>query len=181
MLSGEGDDGTEPTRSDVHLVESGSFNIVIPVSGELAAVRQVEIRNQLESRSVITEILDEGTQVRKGDVVVRLADDEIRQRILDAEDKVKNAQSDLIAAEQNLEIKRSARESELEKADLAIELATLALQAWEEGEVVKKREELALAEPRSSASHEGRFPPRSTPIASSSGSRRPPDSSSRSS
>jgi len=118
----------------------------IPVSGELAAVRQVEIRNQLESRSVITEILDEGTQVKKGDVVVRLADDEIRQRILDAEDKVKNAQSDLIAAEQNLEIKRSARESELEKADLAIELATLALKAWEEGEVVKKREELALAE-----------------------------------
>ena len=146
MLSGEGDDGTERTRSDVHLVESGSFNIVIPVSGELAAVRQVEIRNQLESRSVITEILDEGTQVKKGDVVVRLADDEIRQRILDAEDKVKNAQSDLIAAEQNLEIKRSARESELEKADLAIELATLALKAWEEGEVVKKREELALAE-----------------------------------
>ncbi|MHC4833575.1 MAG: HlyD family secretion protein, partial [Planctomycetota bacterium] len=146
MLSGEGQDGTERTRSDVHLVESGSFNIVIPVSGELAAVRQVEIRNQLESRSVITEILDEGTQVKKGDVVVRLADDEIRQRILDAEDKVKNAQSDLIAAEQNLEIKRSARESELEKADLAIELATLALKAWEEGEVVKKREELALAE-----------------------------------
>lgn len=145
MLSGDGEDPTERTRSDVHLVESGSFNIVIPVSGELAAVRQVEIRNQLESRSVITEILDEGTQVRKGDVIVRLADDEIRQRILDAEDKVKNAQSDLIAAEQNLEIKRSARDSELEKADLAIELATLALKAWEEGEVVKRREELALS------------------------------------
>ena len=130
---------------DLHEVEIGSFNIVIPVSGELAAVRQVEIRNKLESRSVITEIVDEGTQVKAGDVLVRLADEEIKQRILDAEDKVKNAQSDLIAAEQNLEIKRSARESELEKADLAIELATLALKAWEEGEVVAKREELELA------------------------------------
>lgn len=130
---------------DLHQVEVGSFNIVIPVSGELAAVRQVEIRNKLESRSVITEIVDEGLQVRAGDVLVRLADEDIKQRILDADDKVKNAQSDLIAAEQNLQIKRSARESELEKADLAIELATLALKAWEEGEVVAKREELALA------------------------------------
>ncbi|MFM1889959.1 MAG: hypothetical protein RLZZ565_716, partial [Planctomycetota bacterium] len=130
---------------DLHEVEVGSFNIVIPVSGELAAVRQVEIRNKLESRAVITEIVDEGTQVKAGDVLVRLADEDIKQRILDAEDKVKNAQSDLIAAEQNLEIKRSARESELEKADLAIELATLALKAWEEGEVVAEREELELA------------------------------------
>jgi HlyD family secretion protein len=133
------------TGKDLHEVEAGSFNIVIPVSGELAAVRQVEIRNKLESRAVITEIVDEGTQVKAGDVLVRLADEDIKQRILDAEDKVKNAQSDLIAAEQNLEIKRSARESELEKADLAIELATLALQAWEEGEVVAEREELELA------------------------------------
>ncbi|MGA1707386.1 MAG: efflux RND transporter periplasmic adaptor subunit [Phycisphaerales bacterium] len=133
------------TGKDLHEVEVGSFNIVIPVSGELAAVRQVEIRNKLESRAVITEIVDEGTQVKAGDVLVRLADEDIKQRILDAEDKVKNAQSDLIAAEQNLEIKRSARESELEKADLAIELATLALQAWEEGEVVAEREELELA------------------------------------
>lgn len=130
---------------DIHLVERGSFNIVIPVSGELAAVRQVEIRNKLESRAVITEIVDEGRQVSAGEVLVRIADEDIKQRILDAEDKVKNSQSDLIAAEQNLEIKRSARESELEKADLAIELATLALKAWEEGEVVKKREELAIA------------------------------------
>ncbi len=136
---------TAGAGKDLHEVEFGSFNIVIPVSGELAAVRQVEIRNKLESRSVITEIVDEGSQVRAGDVLVRLADEDIKQRILDAEDKVKNAQSDLVAAEQNLEIKRSARESELEKADLAIELATLALKAWEEGEVVKKREELAIA------------------------------------
>ncbi|MGA0419894.1 MAG: hypothetical protein ACO3P9_07675 [Phycisphaerales bacterium] len=52
MLSGEGDDGTEPTRSDVHLVESGSFNIVIPVSGEAAAPppRSVRSRSATSSR-----------------------------------------------------------------------------------------------------------------------------------
>ena len=52
------------TGKDLHEVEVGSFNIVIPVGGELAAVRQVEIRNKLESRAVITEIVDEGTQVK---------------------------------------------------------------------------------------------------------------------
>ncbi len=130
---------------DLHAVERGSFNIVIPVSGELAAVRQVEIRNRLESRAVITSIVDEGRLVRQGDLIVQLADEEIRNRIKDAEDKLKNAQSDLVAAEQNLQIRLSARESDLEKADLQIHLARLALEAWQQGEVVAKREELALA------------------------------------
>ena len=42
-------------------------------------------------------------------------------------------------------IKQNTRDSELEKADLAVELANLALLAWENGEVVSKRQTLALA------------------------------------
>lgn len=143
--TGGAEAGNAIAGKDLHQVERGSFNIVIPVSGELAAVRQVEIRNKLEGRAVITSIVDEGSQVRAGDVVVRLADEEIKQKIQDGEDKLKSAQSELVAAEQKLGIQRSTRESELEKADLDIELATLALKAWEEGEVIAKREELALA------------------------------------
>jgi len=142
--TGGAEAGDAIAGKDLHQVERGSFNIVIPVSGELAAVQQVEIRNKLEGRAVITSIVDEGSQVRAGDVVVRLADEEIKQKIQDGEDKLKSAQSELVAAEQKLGIQRSTRESELEKADLDIELATLALKAWEEGEVVAKREELAL-------------------------------------
>ena len=144
-IGGSGGETRSGEGRDVHTVSTGGFNIVIPVSGELAAVRQVEIRNRLESRAMITSIVDEGRLVRRGETIVTLADEEIRNRIKDAEDKLNGAQSDLVAAEQNLQIRLSARESDLEKADLQIQLARLALQAWEEGEVVAKREELALS------------------------------------
>ncbi|MDZ4830315.1 MAG: HlyD family efflux transporter periplasmic adaptor subunit [Phycisphaerae bacterium] len=131
--------------ADTFVVERSNFDMVIPVSGELAAMKQIEVRNRLESRAVITEVVAEGKMVRKGEVVLRLAEEELRDKIKDAKDKVNTATSEKIAAEQGLSIKKNTRDSELEKADLAIELANLALLAWKEGEVVSKRQSLELA------------------------------------
>ncbi len=130
--------------AEVFVVEVSDFDMAIPVSGELAAQKQIEVRNRLESKAVITEIVSEGKSVKKGDVVLRLAEEEIRDKIKDAKDKVNTADSEMIAAEQSLAIKENQRASELEKADLAVDTAQLALLAWENGEVVKKRQELDL-------------------------------------
>jgi len=143
--------GSAPTEQstigarDLHTVEKSSFDMVLPVSGELAAQQQVEIRNKLESRAVITEIVTEGTRVSKGDVVVRLAQEELIDKIKDARDKVNSAQSAEIAAKQALAIKQGEKQSELDKADVTVRIAELALQGWQEGEVVNKRQQLALA------------------------------------
>ncbi|MEY2796046.1 MAG: hypothetical protein RIR10_1762 [Planctomycetota bacterium] len=143
--------GSTPTEQstigarDLHTVEKSSFDMVLPVSGELAAQQQVEIRNKLESRAVITEIVAEGTRVSKGDVVVRLAQEELIDKIKDARDKVNSAQSAEIAAKQALAIKQGEKQSELDKADVTVRIAELALQGWQEGEVVNKRQQLALA------------------------------------
>jgi len=148
MFAGGGmTDAPEATidTTQLHTVARGDFDIVIPVSGELAAERQVEIRNLVEGRAVITEIVDEGTFVRKGQVLLKLADDEIIDRIKDGEDQVKTAESNVVSAEQNLEIRRSTMASDLEKSDLEIQIAELDLQAWREGDVVSKRQSLDLA------------------------------------
>lgn len=131
--------------TQLHTVGRGGFDIVIPSSGELAAERQVEIRNLVEGRAVITEIVDEGTFVRKGQTLLKLADDELIDRIKDGEDQVKTAESNVISAEQNLEIRKSTMASDLEKSDLEIQIAELDLKAWEEGEVVSRRQSLDLA------------------------------------
>ncbi|MFM7133450.1 MAG: hypothetical protein ACKO0W_03945, partial [Planctomycetota bacterium] len=76
---GGGDDAATVaavSARDLHSVEKGSFDMILPVSGELAAQQQVELRNKLETRAVITEIAAEGTRVSKGDVLVRLAQEE---------------------------------------------------------------------------------------------------------
>jgi len=118
---------------------------VLPVSGELAALRKIEIRNKLEGRAIITEIAPEGKRVAAGDLLIKLAEEELITKLKDGEDKLKTAQGEVIAAEQNLSIKEQEKQSELDKADVAVRMAELGLQGWLNGDVVKKRQELATA------------------------------------
>ncbi|MEM7228482.1 MAG: efflux RND transporter periplasmic adaptor subunit [Planctomycetota bacterium] len=125
--------------------KTGGFDITIPASGELAALRQTEIRNRLEStRAVIKEIIDEGKRVKKGDILFRLSEEEIKTKIEDEEEKVNNAENALVNANANLDNRVSMRKTELAKADLQIHLAELALQAWEKGEDISERRRLNL-------------------------------------
>ena len=131
--------------ADRHVVRRGSFDITIPTSGELAALHQIEIRNKLKSRGVLTEIVAEGTTVKEGDVLMRFADEDMRSRIKDAKDAVNTAESNLVSSQAKLDITVSEHQSELANTDLRVMLAELALKAWRKGEVVSRRKELAVA------------------------------------
>ncbi len=131
--------------ADMFIVTRGDFDISIPASGELAAAKQTEIENQLETNAIITEIVEEGTFVRKGDVLFRLNDQEIRDRIVDAADAIDQAQNALENAVANLEIAKKSRESQLSEANLRIRLAERALDAWMNGDDVSRKMQLDLA------------------------------------
>ncbi|MCI0363153.1 MAG: HlyD family efflux transporter periplasmic adaptor subunit [Phycisphaerales bacterium] len=131
--------------SDIATARRGEFQISLPVSGELAAMNQIEIRNRLDTQAIITEIVAEGKWVNTGDVLLKLNDDELRNKVKDGIDEVNVAEAAAIAAASELDITIKERESELAKADLAIRLAELAWKSWEEGEDISKRKELALA------------------------------------
>ena len=138
FLRNGGDDQARASQSDYFRVRKGGFDITLPVSGELAALKQIDIRNNLDGRAIITEIVTEGTFVHAGDIVLRLNDEEVRNKVREAQDKVNTSESALIAAQATLEIEVKAR-------DLAVQLAELALKAWQEGEAKTKLEELQLA------------------------------------
>jgi multidrug efflux pump subunit AcrA (membrane-fusion protein) len=131
-------------RAELVAARRGGFDIVVPASGELAAIREMEIRNELEERAAITEIVAEGAHVKKGEVILRFNADDLATRIKDAEDELNNAENTLENAQADLEIKNKTRESELAAADLKITLTDLALKSWEEGEVVETRQNLNL-------------------------------------
>ena len=94
----EGQENNGNGRPDLFIVKRGSFDITIPASGELAALNQVEIRNKLESRAAITYIVDEGINVKAGDILLRLNDEDISDRVKDAEDSVNTSQNSLVTA-----------------------------------------------------------------------------------
>lgn len=140
FLNGAGATGGGMSPEAFYVVQRQSFTMTLPARGELHAASQIEVRNQLEDRATITEIVAEGASVKKGDLLIRLAEVKLVDRIKDAQDAVKVGESAVIAAEQAIEIEQSAMASAMDQATLQIALSKLAVQAWEKGELVSKRQ-----------------------------------------
>jgi len=132
-------------ETDLHHVRAGDFEITIPASGELAAGEQVELRCELDGSSTIMEIIDEGTAVQEGDVLVKLDDKDVRERIEKSEEEVVSARNRVETRTADLAIAEKSRESSLAQATVAVDQSRLALLSWQEGEVVARRNQLALS------------------------------------
>jgi len=134
-----------PAPVDLHRVSSMSFEIETVATGELEALEQTELRSQLENQSTITQLVEEGTKVQKGDMLVELNSESIKTAIDDELLKVETARSDLVAAENGYEIQINENDANLRRAQLKMDLAEIELRKWEEGDLVKKLEDLNLA------------------------------------
>jgi len=130
--------------ADLHLVEPTSFDISVIASGELEAQQQTEIRSRVEGQATITYVAPEGSRVQEGDLLVEFNADEIEAEIEEDQLQVESSRSELIAAENALEIQKSENEAALRQARLKVELAELELKKWEEGDLIKRRQELYL-------------------------------------
>lgn len=138
------DNNNLSSEPDWHEVLPISFDITIVASGELNARDQLNVKSQVEGKASIIEIVDEGATVSQGDPIVKLADDEIRDKIEQQELAVEKAQTEEIAAKENLEISKSEAES-LRKADeVKLALADLELAKWMNGTVKEKTSELSI-------------------------------------
>lgn len=121
------------------------FQISVTASGDLAAKNSIEIKNPVETRTTIVELVPEGTIVSAGDLLVQLNTDEIDSRLRDEDLQVIGAQNNLAAAESSLKIQISQNASSLTDATLKVELAKLALERWRKGEVARQREQQRIA------------------------------------
>ncbi len=149
-LSDSGRDGEDsPASSNAspewHTVSRTNFDIIVTSTGELDAKNKLFIRNEVEGKTTITDIVDEGTRVFKDDVLIRLADDTIKLQIEDSKEAVQKAEADQIAKEQTLAIEKSEAES-LKRADeVKLALSELELAKWRDGTVEQTSRKLQLA------------------------------------
>jgi RND family efflux transporter MFP subunit len=142
---GEADGATnEQVGTQWYTAQVTDFEVVVTASGELEAADQLEVQSRVGGRPSIVEVIEEGTMVGEGDVLVRLDDQDIRQRIEQDLLEVEQARADAVTAEQELAIAQSTAESELSAAQLDVVLAELDLAKWQRGDVVQRRRELEL-------------------------------------
>jgi HlyD family secretion protein len=142
--SGQADSGA-PQPTDWYVAQKQNFDLTVLASGELTAKDQVEVKNLVEGTTTITEIVEEGTPAKAGDVLARLADDQIRTRIEEQQLNVAKAEADKIAAEQNVYIQKNEAESNRKAGEVKLALAELDLAKWRNGDDPQKRREHKLA------------------------------------
>jgi len=126
-------------------VERRDFLLEVMASGELEAIDQVDVKSQVEGQNAIVYVVAEGQWVEEGELLVRLADDQIREKVQQEELQVEQARATLKEAEQKLSIRRSEADSEVRKAEMKLELSKLSLAQWREGTDRQKERELDLA------------------------------------
>ncbi len=140
---GRGAAGQTSLAESVAVVMS-TFDINATAVGELEARKQIEVRSQLEQPTTIVDVVREGTNVKAGEVLVRLNADSIQQQIDEEMLRVETARADLAVAENAYEIQINENDSALRKAILAVELAELDQKQWLDGDVTSKRSKLEL-------------------------------------
>lgn len=139
-----GKSGSGPAAAEVFPVAKSTFNISVVANGELQARNQVEIRSKLEKQASIVQLVDEGSRVKQGDILIKLNIEEIENQYQEEVAKVEAAKSDLVVSQNNYEIQLKQNDSELRKANLALELARIEYEKWLNGDDVKKRQEIDL-------------------------------------
>lgn len=115
-----------------------NLDITVKQEGELAAVSNVEVRNEVQGRRTITYLIAEGTRVKAGDVLARLDGE-------DLETQIERLESDLVRAEMNLAEEReqlawqlSQNAADIESAQVALSLAEMELAKYEQGQWPKQ-------------------------------------------
>ncbi|HEY3245786.1 MAG TPA: efflux RND transporter periplasmic adaptor subunit [Phycisphaerae bacterium] len=118
----------------VFTVSRRSFPVILPEKGELKAGKSVDIKSEVEGRSRIIWLIAEGTEVQEGDLLVKLASDEIEEKVRNQTIQEANATAALEAAEREFEILRDQNGSDIRKAELQLSNAQIDLQKYMKGD-----------------------------------------------
>lgn len=138
--------GQATTDVQIFQVTRRSFPVILQEKGELKAASLITVRNEVEGKSTIIYLVPEGTHVKKGELLVELASNEIDDKIRDAEIKLAVAKAAHEASEKELQILKDKNASDIRKADLALWLAEKTVEKYKEGDAaqLKQTDELAL-------------------------------------
>ena len=130
---------------DKFVVVPQSFKVVLKEKGELKAAKSTDVKCEVEGKSTIISLIDEGTPVKEGDLLVELASNEIDDRIQKEELSESNAVTAFEAAKAELDIQRDQNDSNIRKGRLQIELKQLELDKYEKGDWTQKVKDAKIA------------------------------------
>lgn len=125
-------------------VARGELVITVGDRGELDSIDAVTVQNELQGNGKLVSILEEGKPVKKGDVVAKLDTDSFVKLQNDQDVKWQTADGKVKTTKSALSQAKNKAEGEIAKAELALTLARIELEAYDDpkGEYVKDLDKL---------------------------------------
>jgi HlyD family secretion protein len=136
------EDPANATKPALATVTKGPMQITVTEGGALASAKPVKIINEMEGRATILFLVKEGSQVKAGDVVVKLDSADVRDKINDFEVKVEQEAAALKQAQERHAIQLNQNESDITMAELASEFAKTDYEKYMNGDYPQKKKKL---------------------------------------
>ncbi len=142
--------GTGGDDSAIHIVEPTTLNVSLKEDGELKPVNSVAIKCEVEAQGfqrglTIKSVVEESTAVKKGDLLVELTSDEMKDRLESEEIELRQIGAALENAREALAITRSDNASRIKKAEIDLEVAILELDRYTLGEFENRKTSIDIA------------------------------------
>jgi len=141
---------TDLSQALTFTVKPGPLTINIVESGTISAREQIIIKNEVEGKTSIIYLIPEGSQVKKGDLLVELDASGLMDTQIDQEIKVQNAEAAYVNATESLAVAENQAKSDIDLAMLTLDFANQDLKKYINGEypndLQKAEAEITLAE-----------------------------------
>lgn len=101
-----------------YTVERGPLSINLTETGTIKSRDQHIVKSQVEGRTSIIYVIDEGAVVKEGDLLVELDSSTLQDRLVDQQIQVENTEADYISTSENLEVVKIQSQSNIARAEL---------------------------------------------------------------
>ncbi|MFG0245309.1 MAG: efflux RND transporter periplasmic adaptor subunit [Phycisphaerales bacterium JB052] len=126
------------TNMATYTVERAPLSITLTESGTVKSRDQYIVKNEVEGRTSIIYVIDEGTLVSKGDLLIELDSSALEDRLVDQQIQVENSEADYVSAKENLEVVKIQTQSNVARAELDNQFAIEDKVKYLEGEWPKQ-------------------------------------------
>jgi len=137
ILGGLLDNNAAKTKRGMELftVRRDKLPITVTENGDIEALKSKDIKSEVEGRTTIISIVDEGTiitpqDVNNGRVLVELDSSEIKEKLVQREINFLSAESSLAEARESLEIRKKQNESDVKSSRQKLKFALMDLKKY---------------------------------------------------
>ena len=123
----------------------GPLVVSVTETGTIEASEQVTLSSAVEGQATVLYLVEEGSVVAEGDLLVELDTSGMADELIDDEIDVMNAKAAKIRAEEDLAVVQNQAQSDVSVAELDLKFAKADLQKYKEGESAKLRMEAQAA------------------------------------